>query len=88
MVTGIAVDTGAPGDGITSDNTLIINGTAEANAAVEVFLGAASLGDDHGQWFGRLVVRSHRDRSRRRRLSDHRSGDGYRRQRFAALGGV
>ena len=87
VVTGIAVDTGAPGDGITSDNTLIINGTAEANAAVEVFLGAASLGDDHGQWFGRLVVRSHRDRSRRRRLSDHRSGDGWCR-RFTALGGV
>ena len=84
VVTGIAVDTGAPGDGITSDNTLIINGTAEANAAVEVFLGAASSRDDHGQWFGRLVVRSHRDRSRRRRLSDHRSGDGWCR-RFTAL---
>ena len=46
-VTAIAADTGLA-DGITSDNTLIFSGTAEANNTVEVFLddgsGAVSLG--------------------------------------------
>jgi subtilisin-like proprotein convertase family protein len=53
-ITGIAGDTGAPGDGVTSDATLVISGMAEANAAVEVFLDGGSLGttvaDDLGDW--------------------------------------
>ena len=44
-VTAITTDTGVSGaDGITSDNTLMLSGTAEANASVEVFLDAVSLG--------------------------------------------
>ena len=38
VVLGVTDDTGTPGDEITSDNTLVINGTADANAVVEVFL--------------------------------------------------
>ena len=44
-VTAITTDTGVSAvDGITSDNTLVLSGTAEANASVEVFLDAVSLG--------------------------------------------
>ena len=44
-MTAITTDTGVSGaDGITSDNTLVLSGTAEANASVEVFLDAVSLG--------------------------------------------
>ncbi|AUM11349.1 Ig-like domain-containing protein [Ketobacter alkanivorans] len=53
-VTAITADTGTAGDGITSDNTLVISGTAEANATVEVFIDAASIGtasaDGSGNW--------------------------------------
>ncbi|MFW5440402.1 MAG: beta strand repeat-containing protein, partial [Methylophilaceae bacterium] len=44
-VTSISNDTGASGtDEITSDNTLIFNGTAEANSSVEVFIDGVSVG--------------------------------------------
>ena len=54
-VTGISGDTGTSGsDGITSDQTLTISGTSEANATVEVFKGGVSLGtttaDGSGNW--------------------------------------
>ena len=45
VITGISDDTGASGsDGETSDNTLSITGTAEANSTVEVFKGVDSIG--------------------------------------------
>lgn len=44
VVAGITDDTGTGGDGITSDTTLLFNGTSEANASVEVFSGVSSLG--------------------------------------------
>ena len=45
VFTGITTDTGSSNsDEITSDTTLVLSGTAEANSTVEVFLGAASLG--------------------------------------------
>ena len=54
MIAGITEDTGTPGDGITSDNTLVINGTAEANSAVTVYRGGSSIGtaaaDSSGVW--------------------------------------
>ena len=54
VVTGISNDTGTPGDGITSDRTLMVMGTAEPNAMVEVFLDGASIGtttaDSTGAW--------------------------------------
>src|SRR5262249_46281404 len=37
-------DSGTAGDGITNDNTLTLNGTAEANATVKVFDGTTLLG--------------------------------------------
>ena len=37
-------DTGLPGDGITSDTTLILSGTAEAGATVTLFDGDTELG--------------------------------------------
>ncbi|MEX0283995.1 MAG: Ig-like domain-containing protein [Paracoccaceae bacterium] len=43
-ITGITTDTGTAGDGVTSDNTLTYNGTAEANASVALFLDGAPLG--------------------------------------------
>ncbi|MBO3699518.1 Ig-like domain-containing protein, partial [Roseivirga sp. E12] len=55
VVSSITTDSGANGaDGITNDNTLSFNGTAEANATVEVFIDAVSIGtttaDATGQW--------------------------------------
>jgi hypothetical protein len=45
VATAIVTDTGASNsDGITNDTTVVINGTAEANAIVEVFLDAVSQG--------------------------------------------
>ncbi|WP_158977032.1 Ig-like domain-containing protein [Cellulophaga sp. L1A9] len=54
-VTSISTDTGSnPLDGITSDNTLFINGTAEVDSSVEVFIDAISVGtttaDALGNW--------------------------------------
>ncbi|MBO6496559.1 MAG: Ig-like domain-containing protein, partial [Roseivirga sp.] len=54
-VTSISDDTGSSdSDGITSDNTPSVNGTAEANAIVEVFVGGTSVGtttaDGSGDW--------------------------------------
>ena len=44
-IAGIADDTGSSvSDGITSDADLLVSGTAEANATVEVFDGSTSLG--------------------------------------------
>ncbi|HXF87893.1 MAG TPA: Ig-like domain-containing protein, partial [Xanthobacteraceae bacterium] len=52
-ITGIADDSGTA-DGVTSDNTLVINGTAEAHSTVEVFLDGTSIGttsaDSAGLW--------------------------------------
>ncbi len=54
VISGITDDTDTAGDGITSDNTLMIAGTAEANSAVELFLGGGSIGttvaNDSGHW--------------------------------------
>jgi 4-hydroxy-3-methylbut-2-enyl diphosphate reductase IspH len=54
-ITGIADDTGVnSSDGITSDQTLIVSGTAEAGASIEVFIDAGSIGtasaDGSGDW--------------------------------------
>jgi Big-like domain-containing protein/Calx-beta domain-containing protein/type IX secretion system substrate protein len=44
-ITSITADSGADGaDRITNDNTLEINGTAEANSTVEVFIDGTSIG--------------------------------------------
>src|SRR5690606_4493198 len=43
-VTAITTDTGAVGDGLTSDNTLIFSGTSEANALITVLIDAVSVG--------------------------------------------
>ncbi|MCP5014893.1 MAG: hypothetical protein GY938_06355, partial [Ketobacter sp.] len=53
-VTAITDDTNTASDGVTSDNQLVISGTAEANSSVEVFVDAASIGtinaDGSGNW--------------------------------------
>ncbi|MEP0708080.1 MAG: Ig-like domain-containing protein [Parvibaculum sp.] len=53
-ITGYSDDTGAAGDRLTADNTLTLTGTAEADAIIEIFDGATSLGtgtaDDSGNW--------------------------------------
>ena len=54
-VTAIGTDTGtSPSDGITSDNTLVFSGTAEAGALVHVFLDGVEIGttlaDGSGAW--------------------------------------
>ncbi|WP_421976653.1 MBG domain-containing protein [Roseivirga seohaensis] len=55
IVASISTDTGSSGtDNLTNDQTLEINGTAEANASVEVFVGGNSIGnttaDGSGNW--------------------------------------
>lgn len=54
VITGISDDTGTPGDGITSDNRLVLTGTAEANSRVEVSVDGVAAGttitDDLGAW--------------------------------------
>lgn len=55
VIENITVDTGVSrGDGITSDNTLSINGRAEANSRVELFINNISVGttmaDGDGNW--------------------------------------
>ncbi|MCJ8309114.1 MAG: M10 family metallopeptidase C-terminal domain-containing protein, partial [Rhizobiaceae bacterium] len=44
VVDAIADDDATPGDGITSDTTLTISGTAEADSTVEVFRDGVSIG--------------------------------------------
>ena len=45
VITSISNDTGADNnDGFTSDNTLYVNGTSEANSSVEIFLDGSSIG--------------------------------------------
>ncbi|MCU0871890.1 MAG: FG-GAP-like repeat-containing protein [Pirellulaceae bacterium] len=54
-ITGISDDTGSPGDGVTSDSTLVLRGTAEAGGLVELtrvgtgVIGTA-LADASGTW--------------------------------------
>ena len=43
-IASFSTDSGTVGDGITNDNTLVLTGTAEANATVKVFDGANQLG--------------------------------------------
>ena len=54
VVTGVSTDTNIAGDGVTSDNTLLISGTSEANASINVFIGAVTIGtvvaDGFGNW--------------------------------------
>lgn len=55
VVTGVVDDTGADAaDGVTADPTLVIQGTAEAGATVEVFIDGAAVGttvaDGAGAW--------------------------------------
>ncbi len=55
VVTSISDDTGTNAtDGVTSDNTLLFNGTSEANSTVEVFIEGVSIGtataDASGNW--------------------------------------
>lgn len=53
-VTGIQNDTGTVGDHITSDNRLVIQGTAEAGASVDVYRGSTyvdtTTADSTGHW--------------------------------------
>jgi len=53
-VTGVTDDTGTPGDGVTNDQTLFIDGTSEADASVELFINSVSVGtttaDGSGNW--------------------------------------
>ncbi len=55
VISGISDDTGADAtDRVTNDNTLIFNGTAEANSTVEMFIDGTSIGtttaDGSGNW--------------------------------------
>ena len=54
VISGYTTDTGVVGDGITSDNTPTLSGTAEANSTITVYDGATALGttstDGSGAW--------------------------------------
>ncbi|MCP4304289.1 MAG: tandem-95 repeat protein [bacterium] len=54
IITSFSSDSGVVGDGITNDDTLTLNGTAEADSTVTVYDGAALLGtvlaDGNGDW--------------------------------------
>ncbi|AUM11350.1 Ig-like domain-containing protein [Ketobacter alkanivorans] len=43
-ITAMTTDTGVLGDLITGDNTLLFSGTSEADATIEIFIGASSVG--------------------------------------------
>jgi PKD repeat protein len=51
---GITTDSGAGGDGITNDNTLVIHGAAEVGTMIELFRDGTSIGttipDSSGSW--------------------------------------
>jgi hypothetical protein len=53
-ITGFDDDTGIAGDGLTADRSIIIRGTADPEARVEVFRNGVSIGrvraDDDGNW--------------------------------------
>ena len=53
-VSGFAVDTGLAPDGVTSDNTPTLSGTAEALSTITVFMDEAPAGttvvDENGNW--------------------------------------
>lgn len=53
-ITEINSDTGTLGDGVTSDNTLVISGVAEAGSSVEIYVDTVSVGtsaaDGSGVW--------------------------------------
>jgi hypothetical protein len=53
-ITGIASDTGAAGDGTTSDQTLVISGTAEAGSTIALYINGSLIGptqaDGSGSW--------------------------------------
>ena len=53
-ITSITDDTGTPSDFVTSDNTLVFSGTAEAGSSVEVKLNGDTIGtvtaDQNGVW--------------------------------------
>lgn len=46
VITGLAIDTGLAGDGITADATPLVTGTAAAGVRVEVFRDGVSIGRD------------------------------------------
>jgi len=54
VITTISEDTGVAGDGVTSDNTIKIHGTASANSVVEVTIDGIAVGtavtDEVGKW--------------------------------------
>jgi hypothetical protein len=54
VITAISEDTGIEGDGITSDNTIKIHGTAHSNSVVEIAINGVAVGtavtDDTGGW--------------------------------------
>ena len=54
VVAAISQDTATPGDGVTSDRTLLVSGTAEPLSTVAVYRGAVLLGvaaaDARGSW--------------------------------------
>lgn len=54
VISGITQDTATPLDGITSDNTLLISGTAEAGSTLELFLNTVLIAsvpvDGAGNW--------------------------------------
>ena len=52
IIEGVTDDTGTPDDGITSDNTLEIFGTAEADATVQVFIDGLSIGSTTANFVG------------------------------------
>ena len=72
-IASFSTDTGTVGDGITSDNTLTLTGTAEANSTVKVYDGPTLLGtvtaNGSGAWSytTRLRWQTARTASRRRR---------------------
>ena len=65
VVTGISDDTGvSQQDGVTSNATLVVRGTSEAETVVEIFLGATSIGtatvDAAGSWIFDHTSTAHR----------------------------
>ena len=85
-IAAFSSDSGTVGDGITTDNTLTLTGTAEANSTVKVYDGATLLGtvtaNGSGAWSYTTAALANGT------PQPDGDGDGRRRQHQRGLGGA
>ena len=86
VIASFSTDTGTVGDGITSDNTLTLTGTAEANSTVKLYDGATLLGQATANGSGAWSYTT--GGARERHAQPDGDGDRCGRQHRRGLGGL